>query len=199
MASSSAVDDETQQGVSDMFDTFIELAAGKKLTDRERNVANEKAISMLLKDSLGERYKKISETSVYPVHKVKTRGDPYFGKVERSAFCNLDYFCDLAACRIELDEHCKRPPRDDERVQLEAKALMKKVAEESKKDHSVKGAHASGVAASVTSRLTDTHKYTGAHKERFDSSGHGKGIGGREYRDPHTGYTQQYKGQGTYH
>lgn len=30
------------------------------------------------------------------------------------------------------------------------------------------------------SRLTDTSKYTGSHKERFDESGKGKGIAGRE-------------------
>jgi p25-alpha len=29
-------------------------------------------------------------------------------------------------------------------------------------------------------RLTDTSKYTGAHKERFNTDGTGKGIGGRE-------------------
>eukprot|EP00128_Syssomonas_multiformis_P008092 Colp12_sorted_trinity150504_noHs@34669 len=34
--------------------------------------------------------------------------------------------------------------------------------------------------ADVVSRLTDTSKYTGAHKERFDESGKGKGIAGRE-------------------
>ncbi|XP_041363271.1 uncharacterized protein LOC121378943 [Gigantopelta aegis] len=192
------VDVDTQQGLTSMFDTFVDLAAGRKVPDDDKYVANEKAVSMLLKDALGERYKKISETSVYPVHKIRTRGDLNFNLIERDKFCSLDYFCDLAACRIELDEHCKRPPRDDERVQLEAKALMKKVAEESKKDHSVKKAGASGTAASVTSRLTDTSKYTGSHKERFDSTGHGKGLEGMEYRNAYTGYAQQGMSQPSY-
>ncbi|XP_069757546.1 tubulin polymerization-promoting protein family member 3-like [Narcine bancroftii] len=47
-------------------------------------------------------------------------------------------------------------------------------------------------------RLTDTSKYTGSHKERFDESGKGKGISGREYVAENTGYVANYKGAGTY-
>ena len=31
----------------------------------------------------------------------------------------------------------------------------------------------------ITDRMTDTSQYTGAHKERFDDQGHGKGKDGR--------------------
>ncbi len=56
-----------------------------------------------------------------------------------------------------------------------------------------------GVAnASNVARMTDTSKYTGAHKERFDDSGKGKGVAGREDRHDNTGYVGQYKGAGTY-
>ncbi|XP_072925973.1 tubulin polymerization-promoting protein family member 3-like isoform X1 [Hemitrygon akajei] len=47
-------------------------------------------------------------------------------------------------------------------------------------------------------RLTDTSKYTGSHKERFDESGKGKGISGREYTAENTGYVANYQGAGTY-
>ncbi|XP_029419172.1 LOW QUALITY PROTEIN: tubulin polymerization-promoting protein family member 2 [Nannospalax galili] len=47
-------------------------------------------------------------------------------------------------------------------------------------------------------RLTDTSKYTGAHKERFDKSGKGKGIKGREETTDNSGYVSGYKGAGTY-
>lgn len=47
-------------------------------------------------------------------------------------------------------------------------------------------------------RLTDTTKYTGSHKERFDESGKGKGKGGREELVEHTGYVGAYKNAGTY-
>uniref|UniRef100_H0WN73 Tubulin polymerization promoting protein family member 2 n=1 Tax=Otolemur garnettii TaxID=30611 RepID=H0WN73_OTOGA len=47
-------------------------------------------------------------------------------------------------------------------------------------------------------RLTDTSKYTGSHKERFDESGKGKGIAGREETTDNSGYVSGYKGAGTY-
>lgn len=45
----------------------------------------------------------------------------------------------------------------------------------------------------VTSRLTDTSKYTGAHKERFDSAGKGKGAAGRDDIAANDGYVQGSK------
>ena len=47
-------------------------------------------------------------------------------------------------------------------------------------------------------RLTDTSKYTGSHKERFDESGKGKGAAGRSDASQNTGYVGAYKGSGTY-
>jgi len=47
-------------------------------------------------------------------------------------------------------------------------------------------------------RLTDTSQYTGAHRERFDAEGHGRGRGGREDVRENTGYVGNYKGQDTY-
>ncbi|NXD74368.1 TPPP2 protein, partial [Eolophus roseicapillus] len=47
-------------------------------------------------------------------------------------------------------------------------------------------------------RLTDTRKYTGTHKERFDESGKGKGLAGREDLTDNSGYVGAYKGAGTY-
>lgn len=47
-------------------------------------------------------------------------------------------------------------------------------------------------------RLTDTSKYTGAHKERFDKEGKGKGKEGRENIADDSGYVGGYKGKDTY-
>ncbi|XP_056134982.1 tubulin polymerization-promoting protein family member 3 [Lampris incognitus] len=47
-------------------------------------------------------------------------------------------------------------------------------------------------------RLTDTSKYTGSHKERFDETGKGKGRGGREELVEDTGYVGAYRHAGTY-
>ena len=56
------------------------------------------------------------------------------------------------------------------------------------------------VKAGGVDRLTDTLKYTGPHKERFDESGKGKGIEGRVDRDDKVaeGYVGVYKGKDTY-
>merc|ERR1711942_293480 len=47
-------------------------------------------------------------------------------------------------------------------------------------------------------KMTDTSQYTGAHKERFDESGKGKGKDGREDVTANDGYVTGYKGKGTY-
>ncbi|XP_061445287.1 tubulin polymerization-promoting protein family member 2-like [Rhineura floridana] len=54
------------------------------------------------------------------------------------------------------------------------------------------------IAAGAVERLTDTSKYTGSHKERFDENGKGKGIAGRADLADNTGYVGAYKGSGTY-
>ncbi|XP_037690382.1 tubulin polymerization-promoting protein family member 2 [Choloepus didactylus] len=53
-------------------------------------------------------------------------------------------------------------------------------------------------AAGGVDQLTDTSKYTGTHKERFDESGKGKGIAGREEVTENSGYVSGYKDAGTY-
>ena len=47
-------------------------------------------------------------------------------------------------------------------------------------------------------RLTDTSKYTGAHKERFDESGKGKGLAGTTDLTDNSGYVQGYKNKDTF-
>lgn len=63
------------------------------------------------------------------------------------------------------------------------------------------GPHVKVVKQSATGNvggLTDASKYTGAHKERFDADGKGKGIEGRVDRSDNSGYVGNYKGAGTY-
>ncbi|KAM9722671.1 tubulin polymerization-promoting protein isoform 1-T1 [Menidia menidia] len=54
------------------------------------------------------------------------------------------------------------------------------------------------VASPTVSRLTDTTKFTGSHKERFDQSGRGKGKAGRVDMVDTSGYVSGYKHRGTY-
>ncbi|XP_055385623.1 tubulin polymerization-promoting protein homolog [Condylostylus longicornis] len=53
-------------------------------------------------------------------------------------------------------------------------------------------------AAATVSRLTDTSRYTGSHKERFDDSGKGKGIAGRKDVVDDSGYVAGYQHKDTY-
>ena len=50
----------------------------------------------------------------------------------------------------------------------------------------------------ATDRLTDTSKYTGAHKERFGADGKGKGLEGRVDKADDSGYVGAYKGDKSY-
>ena len=52
--------------------------------------------------------------------------------------------------------------------------------------------------SSAVDRLTDTSKYTGSHKERFDVSGKGKGVAGRKDLHDNSGYVSGYKNKDTY-
>lgn len=54
------------------------------------------------------------------------------------------------------------------------------------------------VASPTVSRLTDTTKFTGSHKERFDDTGRGKGKAGRVDVVDTSGYVSGYKHRGTY-
>ncbi|XP_060520111.1 tubulin polymerization-promoting protein homolog [Cylas formicarius] len=54
------------------------------------------------------------------------------------------------------------------------------------------------VKTGAVDRLTDTSKYTGSHKERFDASGKGKGIEGRADVADDSGYVSGYKDKDTY-
>lgn len=55
-----------------------------------------------------------------------------------------------------------------------------------------------GKAASTVNRLTDTSKYTGTHKQRFDDSGKGKGIAGRKDLVEASGYVSGYQNKDSY-
>lgn len=49
------------------------------------------------------------------------------------------------------------------------------------------------VKTGAVDRLTDTTKYTGSHKERFDGTGKGKGIAGRKEMVDGSGYVTGFK------
>lgn len=65
--------------------------------------------------------------------------------------------------------------------------------------HLISSRFSQKVAKTATvDRLTDTARYTGSHKERFDETGKGKGREGREEIVENTGYVGAYKEAGSY-
>ncbi|XP_037086011.1 tubulin polymerization-promoting protein homolog [Pollicipes pollicipes] len=64
-------------------------------------------------------------------------------------------------------------------------------------DPGTKGA-TKAVTTGAVGRLTDTSRYTGQHKERFDETGKGRGIAGREDIHGNDGYVQGYKEKDSY-
>lgn len=84
--------------------------------------------------------------------------------------------------------------------------MGKKYGDENKLKAALSSKHLAAKGTTKTSKtggvekMTDTSQYTGAHKERFDESGKGKGIEGRVDRDAkaEAGYVGGYKGEGSY-
>lgn len=56
----------------------------------------------------------------------------------------------------------------------------------------------SPAAAAAVDRLTDTSKYTGSHRQRFDETGKGKGIAGRKDVVDASGYVSGYQHKDSY-
>jgi len=81
--------------------------------------------------------------------------------------------------------------------QDEAKAkeeIQDKLSKAAPKAHGTTKTSGTGGVA----KMTDTSKYTGSHKERFDAEGKGKGADGRTDKVEASGYVGNYKGEGTF-
>ncbi|CAP31050.1 Protein CBG12002 [Caenorhabditis briggsae] len=88
-----------------------------------------------------------------------------------------------------------RAKKSQKSIQDELDAITEKLA---KLEAPSVGGAAKTNAGGVYSRLTDHTKYTGAHKERFDAEGKGKGKSGRDDTAENTGYVGAYKNKDTY-
>lgn len=88
-----------------------------------------------------------------------------------------------------------RSKQSKKTVQEELDAITEKLA---KLEAPTLNSAAKANTGGVYNRLTDHTKYTGAHKERFDAEGKGKGKAGREEANNGTGYVGAYKNKDTY-
>jgi hypothetical protein len=113
--------------------------------------------------------------------KVKPKGKPNITKAELNAL-----IAEIAKA-YQADHKCGSV---DEAI----KQINDKLAATSKQGHGTTGTSKTG----GVEKMTDTSKYTGSHKERFDETGKGKGAEGRADKVDNTGYVGNYKGDGTY-
>ncbi|ESO12021.1 hypothetical protein HELRODRAFT_62642 [Helobdella robusta] len=94
-----------------------------------------------------------------------------------------------------ITEMAKKYKDDVKMGEAEAKEdLINKLSGAKKLMHGVTGTMKVG----GVDRMTDTTLYTGAHKERFDEEGKGKGLAGRSDVVDNTGYVGGYKNKDTY-
>ncbi|KAL8606998.1 hypothetical protein ACOMHN_041387 [Nucella lapillus] len=183
MAKAEASDAEVDEMCCEYFRLCVEKEQAKKLPAEERKLGKGTTVRKILKDGLGESQSTISvcEASILSKHQ-----DKKTKKIKEKDFVEK-VLPELAATK------CKCKPGDEKAVKELAK-MKKKLTDGLP---TLQGGGKSKNAA-VVDRLTDTKGYTGAHKERFDASGKGKGIEGRETINDNTGYVGNYKGEGSY-
>lgn len=117
--------------------------------------------------------------------------DISFSKAKAKGSKNIT-FGELDALITEMAKQYKTDHKmDDAKAKEEIKDKLSRA--QSKAHGATKAVKVGGV-----DRLTDTNKYTGSHKERFDEEGKGKGKDGREYTADNTGYVGAYKGAGSF-
>lgn len=115
--------------------------------------------------------------------------DIVFSKVKKKSCRNITY----DEFKVALTELARKKYK--EKSAEEAEAEVFKLIEG--KSPIIAGV-TRAVASPTVSRLTDTSKFTGSHKERFDPSGRGKGKAGREDIVDKSGYVSGYKHKGSY-
>jgi len=170
------------------FKEFCSLAGAKDATQM-----TSKASGKLVADCFEKSYKKfdvksIVDASVFPA--VKEKGKPHMA-VNKA---NCDKYITKTAHEI-----AKRKTKntkiavDDAEVETIKADLCSCVSGGGPNVKVVKQSATGNVGG-----LTDASGYTGAHKERFDADGKGKGMAGRENLTDNSGYVGNYKGEGSY-
>jgi hypothetical protein len=180
--------DSLNSKLTQAFKHYVEVSSvGQTLTEAGKKEIKDKGMNKLLKECCGDAEAKASEAQVFPKY-----CDKKTKKLHLDVFLG-DFLLELAATVIQNKKKLtKRPDLADSQVTALASELKEKIA--AKADAKPKEVKVDA----VTARLTDTKSYTGSHKERFDDTGKGKGIAGRETLADNKGYVTGYKHDGTY-
>jgi len=170
------------------FQEFCTLAGSKDKTQM-----TSKASGKMVSDCFEKGYKKfdvksICDASVFPA--IKEKGKPHM--VVNKA--NVDKYISKTAHEIAKRKTKNTKIADsDPEVQTIKADLCSCISGGGPNVKVVKQSATGGV-----DKMTDASQYTGAHKERFDADGKGKGVDGRVDKVDGSGYVGNYKGEGTY-
>lgn len=111
------------------------------------------------------------------------------------------YFKKFKQQKLGVDDYMKFLEDLAKNKKIEADELKNKMSSCGAPGLTTSSAAAAAAAAKVSAtvdRLTDTTRYTGAHKQRFDQAGRGKGLAGRKDVPDTAGYVQGYQNKNTY-
>lgn len=104
------------------------------------------------------------------------------------------YFKKLKSQKVSIGDYQKFLEDLAKNKKIEVEEIKSKLA-----NCGQPGTHLAGVKTpSAVDRLTDTSKYTGTHKQRFDETGKGKGISGRKDLPDTSGYVSGYQNKDTF-
>jgi len=177
-------------GMDDLCASFEKFAL---LANKDKSMLTPKACGKMVADCWDKEYKKndvksVVDASVYPTFKAKGALGMAINKDNCKKF--------VAKTAHEI---AKRKTKNTKIAADDAEVTKIN-------DHLCSllcggGPHVKEVKQSATGNvggLTDTKHYTGAHKERFDDSGKGKGVVGRVDKVENSGYVGNYKGANTF-
>ena len=105
------------------------------------------------------------------------------------------YFKKLKALKVTFDDYNKFLEDLSKNKKIDVEEIKNKLAACGPPGFS---SVTPGKAGATVDRLTDTSKYTGSHKQRFDDSGKGKGISGRKDIPDGSGYVSGYQNKDTF-
>ncbi|XP_077290537.1 tubulin polymerization-promoting protein homolog [Arctopsyche grandis] len=104
------------------------------------------------------------------------------------------YFKKLKSLKVGIEDYKKFLDDLAKNKKIDVEEIKTKMSNCGPPGHTGTGVVKSPAAVE---RLTDTSKYTGSHKQRFDETGKGKGIAGRKDLADTSGYVTGYQHKNT--
>lgn len=168
-------------------------------SSKEENGTPKAASSAIFKEQF-KAFSKFGDTKSDGKHVTLSQSDKWMkqAKVIDKKITTTDtgiHFKKLKSMKLSFVDYCKFLEDLAKTKKVELDEIKSKMA-----NCGAPGIHNAtpGKAAETVARLTDTSKYTGSHKQRFDDAGKGKGIAGRKDTADSSGYVTGYSHKNTY-